>query len=159
MLTYWPELTTGAALFAENNYNRRFNGTFYGDVSYGSAEPSDPGLFYGIDEYAKDRVKGRIKGKYTPLQVRNWLQGFANDVRGAVSQADPWIFDPSIGDPGIGRRSTSEFRALRLDLLMLADLATYHTEKILAAVALGLSSNPKGAHRRRHSQTRGNAKG
>lgn len=140
MLTYWPELSTGAALFAENNYNRRFNGTFYGDVSYGSTEPSDPGLFYGIDEYTRDRGKGRIKGKYTPLQVRKWLQGFANDVRGAVSQAES----------NISKRPTPEFRALRLDLLMLADLATYHTEKILAAVALGLSSNSKGADRRRY---------
>jgi len=140
MLTYWPELSTGAALFAENNYNRRFNGTFYGDVSYGSTEPSDPGLFYGIDEYARDRGKGRIKGKYTPLQVRKWLQGFAYDVRRAVGRAES----------NIGKKPTPEFRALRLDLLMLADLAAYHTEKILAAVALGLSSNSKGADRRRY---------
>jgi hypothetical protein len=140
MLTYWPEFSTGAALFAENNHNTRFNGNFYGDVSYGSAEPSDPGLFYGVDEYANDRAKNRIRDKYTPLQVASWLQGFAEAVKEGVGKVDRVI----------GAKSTPEIRALRLDLLMLADLAAYHTDKILSAVALGLSSNTKGADRNRY---------
>ncbi len=140
MLTYWPEFSTGAALFAENNHNRKFNGTFYGDVSYGSAEPSDPGLFYGVDEYTSDRAKNRIKDKYTPLQVARWLHGFEEEVRGAVGYVD------RLG----GEKPIAELKALRLDLLMLADLAAFHTDKIQSAVALGLSSNSKGADRSRY---------
>jgi hypothetical protein len=137
MLTYWPEFSTGAALFAENNHNSRFNGTFYGDVSYGSAEPSDPGLFYGVDEYAKERAGKRVKDKYTPLQVAGWLQGFQEEVSRAVGQVDRLV----------GKKPSAELKALRLDLLMLADLAAFHSAKILAAVALGLSSSSKGADR------------
>lgn len=134
MLNYWPELTTGAALFAEHNHNRRYNGGYYGDVSYGSAEPSDPGLFYAIDVYAQDRARGDIAGKYTPHQVASWLAGFADEVRSAVAESDKTLAE----------NHGAEYRAARLDLLMLADLATYHARKIRAALALAFFRNQQG---------------
>ncbi len=126
MLHYWPELSTGAALFAEHNHNVQFNRGYYAPVSYGSAEPSDPGLFYGIDEYADDEARRQIQGKYTPLQVGEWLIGFAADVRAALSTAQEMI----------DTDHSAEYRALRLDLSMLADLAEYHAHKIRAALGL-----------------------
>jgi hypothetical protein len=124
MLHYWPELSTGAALFAEHNHNVRFNRGFYGQVSYGSAEPSDPGLFYGIDEYAAAEAAGQVTGKYTPLQVSEWLAGFAATVRSAVVTVVPEMVNDA------------EVRALHVDLHMLADLADYHVHKIHAALSL-----------------------
>jgi hypothetical protein len=135
MLVYWPELSTGGALFAEHNHNRAYVRTrHYGDVSYGSTEPSDPGLFYGINEYAHDRWRGTIQAKYTPLQVGDWLREYARSAQTAVAEADAALSEHG-GEPEAG----SEYRAARADILVLADLAAYHAAKIEAALSLALS--------------------
>ncbi|MFN2129712.1 MAG: hypothetical protein ACK2VD_04255 [Anaerolineae bacterium] len=141
MLVYWPELSTGGALFAEHNHNRSYNHTrHYGDVSYGSTEPSDPGLFYGIDAYAHDRWHGAIEARYTPLQVRDWLRAFAGEARAAVAQADRAIAQADRAvTPSRAVSQGHEYRAARVDLLMLADLAAYHASKVEAALSLALS--------------------
>lgn len=134
MLVYWPELSTGGALFAEHNHNQGYVGTrHYGDISYGRTEPSDPGLFYGIDGYARDRWRGETEGKYTPLQVRDWLREYAQAARAAASEADRALGEGGEGDAG------SEYKAARVDVLMLADLAAYHAAKVEAALSLALS--------------------
>jgi hypothetical protein len=141
MLVYWPELSTGGALFAEHNHNRGYNRTrHYGDVSYGSTEPSDPGLFYGIDEYARDLGRGQIEAKYTPFQVRDWLRAFAEEARPAVAQADR-----AVAQQGGRAHKGSEYRTARIDVLMLADLAAYHASKVEAALSLALSREAKHA--------------
>jgi hypothetical protein len=148
MLVYWPELSTGGALFAEHNHNRGYNHTrHYGDVSYGKTEPSDPGLFYGIDAYARDWWRGQIEAKYTPLQVRDWLRAFAGEARAAVARADRAVAqaDRAMVERDGAAKGRSEYRAARIDLLMLADLADYHAHKVGAALSLALSREAGGA--------------
>jgi len=115
----WAELDTGGALFADHNHNPTF-----GETTYASAEPSDPGLFYAIEEYVADRRAGDHAGKYTPEQVAAWLAHLAAETRTAVDAADDDAPD------------TGEYRATALDLRMLADLAEYHARKVHAALAL-----------------------
>lgn len=124
MLHYWPELSTGGALFAQNQGNHAL-----GDVTYGAAEPSDPGLFVGIDEYSAGLAAERAGGRYTPLQVSSWLAAFASGTREAL--ADATESDDFRGGP--------EWEATRVDFLMLADLADYHAHKIRAAVHLAIA--------------------
>lgn len=127
MLQYWPELSTGGALFAEHNSNPHFR-----EVTYGSAEPSDPGLFSGIDEYAAEECTGGASSggapihRYTPLQVRSWLLAFAEETRAALAEAE------SAED----LKSGAEWNATVLDFSMLSHLADYHGAKILSALHL-----------------------
>ena len=121
MVHYWPEMSTGGALFAEHNAERAF-----GEVTYQDAEPSDPGLFYRISDYVRDRLRDELQVRYTPLQVRDWLRTFATQARRAVDAADRALADQDL----------SEYHATRLDQLLLADLAEYHAHKVEAAVAL-----------------------
>ena len=128
MLVYWPELSTGGALYPENHWNKGFR-----DISYGAAEPSDPGLFYGIDEYASDladyqRTGGSIRDKYTPLQVSAWLTACSAETRRALAAAG--ASEDLVRAP--------EWLATELDLSMLAELADYHSAKIRAALHLSL---------------------
>ncbi len=131
----WAELDTGGALFSEHNLNETF-----GETTYLTAEPSDPGLFYRIDEYVEDELADAVGGKYTPVQVATWLSHFAARTRDAVSAAEPQAPD------------TGECRATILDLRMLADLADYHAHKVHAAIDLcqyeetGAPSHLIGAH-------------
>jgi hypothetical protein len=125
MLHYWPEMSTGAALFAENNIETSFR-----DVSYSHAEPSDPGLFYSIVNYVADLTTDSVRGKYTPLQVAAWLADLSAQITAALERCE------QIGQLNDNR----EFQAARRDFLMLADLASYHSHKARAAVELELSS-------------------
>jgi len=121
-LTNWAELDTGGALFAEHNYNPQFT-----EVTYATAEPSDPGLFYQIDEFVDDYLEGSFADKYTPLQVSRWYESFAADTREAVAAAED-----------AADSETGEFESTLLDLRMLADLSEYHALKTRAATALCL---------------------
>jgi len=118
----WAELDTGGALFAEHNANDVF-----GDTTYATAEPSDPGLFYAVEEYVHDELAGDIAGKYTPPQVARWLDHLAEETVAAVAEAEARATDAP---------DTGEYLATLLDLRMLADLAAFHAHKTHAALGL-----------------------
>ncbi|WP_276249079.1 MULTISPECIES: hypothetical protein [unclassified Haladaptatus] len=123
-LMNWAELDTGGALFAEHNVNPYFGAREYYDGTYQDVEPSDPGLFYGINEYVRDALADDQDHKYTPIQLQRWYRRLAAETRDAVEAAE------KTGQTG------AEYQATKLDLLMLADLAEYHAEKTAAALAL-----------------------
>jgi hypothetical protein len=127
-LRYWTEMNTGWALFAENNLNKPEDYDFVKGISYGSTEPSDHGLFYGIDEYVKDLGSGKLAGKYSPLQAAAWLEDMAAETETFLAAAEGLIKD----------KKAAEYLAMRVDLLMLCDFARYHGAKIRAAAALAL---------------------
>ncbi len=120
---YWPELSTGGALFAEHNYNKTFR-----DRTYQNTEPSDPGLFYRITDYISDWLASCLRGKYTPLQVRVWFRSCVSEIRRSLDRTDNYKI----------ASESAEYKATRFDLLMLAELADYHAAKIQAALALSL---------------------
>lgn len=129
-LMNWAELDTGAALFKEHNLNESFGRREYYDGTYQGVEPSDPGLFYGIDEYVSDVISDERQNKYTPLQVQSLYRQFATTTGEAVEDAE-----------AVGDTTDAEFRSTVLDLQMLADLAEYHAEKTEAALALAFYQN------------------
>lgn len=126
-LRYWTEMNTGWALFAQNNLNRIENYDFYSEITYGSTEPSDHGLFYGIDEYAHDISAGNsMQGKYTPLQYANWLE----DLSGTTLKMVKSLRAADGKNP--------ELSAGCLDMEMTAYLGAYHAWKIRAAYHLAI---------------------
>ncbi|GHV90373.1 hypothetical protein AGMMS50268_08760 [Spirochaetia bacterium] len=127
-LRYWTEMNTGWALFAENNLNKPKAYDLYTDINYGSTEPSDHGLFYGINEYVQDLSAGKLAGKYSPLQAAEWLDQMAAETETFLAAAEGLVKD----------KKAAEYLAMRVDLLMLCDFARYHGAKIRAATALAL---------------------
>lgn len=123
-LRYWTELNTGWALFAENNLNQMEPYDFYDQITYGSTEPSDHGLFYGIDEYAHDVCTAhRAQGKYTPQQYASWLEALGSEVLRRVEAISRGVL-------------SAEAKAACIDMTMTAHLALYHAHKIRCAYAL-----------------------
>jgi len=125
----WAELDTGGALFVEHNYNPRFT-----DVTYASAEPSDPAMFDRIDEFVEGYLDGEHPSTYTPIQVARWYDHLAETARAAIEDAETALAEESGGEVAV--EETAEFRGTALDVRMLADLAEYHAEKTRAATAL-----------------------
>ncbi|MGB8452903.1 MAG: alpha-amylase family protein [Anaerocolumna sp.] len=127
-LRYWTEMNTGWALFAENNYINKIESYDYQkEISYGNTEPSEHGLFYGIDEYALEAGQGVLTGKYTPLQYSNWLLDLAKEVEDAIAPTKD-----------LGEIHDPEYLAMLTDMTMLIELSRYHAQKILAALALAV---------------------
>ena len=122
-LHYWPELYTGAALFYENNYDPYFK-----EHNYMNSLPSDEALFYSIEQYVDDLKAGKLKGKYNPLQVRDWLKTIAENIRRCLKKAQKC-------DAFKGK---GEFEAMLVDFSMIADIAEFHVWKIKAAYHLCL---------------------
>jgi hypothetical protein len=127
-LRYWTEMSTGWALFAENNLDKPGPHDFMKEITYGSAEPGDQGIFYGIDEYAADFRMKRFAGKYSPLQIAGWLDNMARETEGAMAAAAEKA----------GNMEDPEYLSMAADLSMLCDFARYHAEKTRAALALAL---------------------
>ena len=103
---------------------------FRAGITYGSTEPSDHGMFYGIEEYVKDCVNGTMAGKYTPVQYAGWLQTLADGVEEKVQ--------PGAGCTGKRKDKCGNIRTLLVDLRMLCDMARYHAYKIQSSVRTGL---------------------
>ena len=122
-LHYWPELYAGAALFHENNYDPYFK-----DRNYINSLPSDEALFYSMEQYIDDLESGNLKGKYSPLQVRDWLKALADNIRKCLEKFEAHS----------GLRNCKELKATIVDFTMIADIAEFHVWKIKAAYHLYL---------------------
>ena len=125
-LRYWTEMSTGWALFPENNLDKLadYARPNEDDLTYGSSEPSDHGLFYGIDEFAKE---GKCPaGKYTPLQYAKWLLDLANELQDAMERLEA---------DGTGGKD-AEYKAMTADFRLLIFFARYHAYKVRSALAL-----------------------
>ena len=119
---YWAEMSSGAALFPEHNYNRTFRRV---GVSYQSSQASDEGMFYPIDAYLRDAAQGKEDGRYTPWQVLGWLKGIEARTEQALAAAQT-----------IGLPENWEARGAVLDINLILTMLRYHTHKLLAAMNL-----------------------
>lgn len=117
-LCYWPELSTGAALFVENNYHPNFRAE---RDTYQDSLPCDEGLFYSIANYVKAR--GKTDGKYTPGQIYNWLDRLGRKLKAYLDAAQ-------------GLEGGWEWKGIVLDARMLYELCCFHKNKLVAAWGL-----------------------
>lgn len=115
---YWPELSSGGALFKEHNHTHALHGQ---GITYQDTEPGDAGLFYPVRDYVKDRLAGKTDGRYTPYQIAAQLGLFAQKIEGCFTQA---VTD--------GLPDSPEAKGAKLDAEMLRELALYHGHKLLA---------------------------
>jgi len=121
--SWWPEMDTGDRL-----------------AEYMRTPSSDAAQFYAIRSwqrtprwrceewdgnipgYIEDAAAGRLRGKWTPIQVARRLHDLAGQTLASV---------------GRFHANTPELRATELDLRVLAALAQYHAAKTMAATELG----------------------
>lgn len=117
----WAEIESGGALFVSNNAS-----PFHKEKerTYQSAEPGDPGLFYGIQDYVKDVLKGTLKPKITPVQLAKIYENLSNETLVALVKVEP---------EDIPKSHRTEFMTNQLDLKIIAALSAYHSYKTLAA--------------------------
>jgi hypothetical protein len=102
-----------------------------GDLtSYAAALPSDTQQFLGIAEEAHNQIVGRVSPKIRPQVSAAWFDNIAEQVLGAVAQAEA-----AAGD---GVTPGAEFQVTLTDLRILAYLARYHARRAHAGVQYAL---------------------
>ena len=93
---YWPEMYTNQSLVEAAKIE-------YTDTpsphTFGNTEALDPQLFSRINDFADELLSGERSGKYSPVEVAQWLEDLAGQSGGLAIQA------------GIGRFFAAKFRA------------------------------------------------
>lgn len=102
---YWPEIYTNQSLVEPSK-------TEYTDTpspkTFGNTSPLDPQLFSRIDDFARELLKGERSGKYSPIEVAQWLEDLARSAR--TVKAGRIEIDVAI-QAGLGKFFGAKFRA------------------------------------------------
>jgi hypothetical protein len=98
---YWPEIYTNQSMVdpGKDQYSDTPAPKVFGNVT-----PLDPQLFSRISDFAGELLKGERGGKYSPIEVAQWLEDLS-----AAAAGGPDV-DVQI-QAGLGRFFASKFRA------------------------------------------------
>jgi len=120
--TYWPEVYLNHSLV-----NAAQPGPYTDSPMprvFGNVSPLDPELFYRMNDFADDLLKGDRSGKYTPIEVARWLEDYAAAASASLANGD--------------RRATGkdrpDYRRLTIDVAVAADLGRFFAAKFRAGV-------------------------
>ena len=122
-LLYWPEIYTNMPM-ADTNRQQP-----YGDTQspklFGNASPFDPQLFQSPDECGNALIAGRATGKYSPLEVAQWLTDLATDASTHITAARTRLGASA---------SAPEFRRVEEDVLIQRGIALFFAGKMRSSV-------------------------
>jgi hypothetical protein len=105
-----------------------------GDLpTFARAALSDVQLFENFDEEARLLIENGETTKVRPQETSRWFARTADEVEMLIAEAEKKI----------GPRRNKEFDSTMVDLKMLASLACFHSQRILAAVSYRLFDRSK----------------
>jgi hypothetical protein len=91
---------------------------------FGNVSPLDPQLFSGINEFAAEVLKKERSGKYSPLEVAQWLDAAANAAASHLQQAESRVPD----------KESPEFRRAAIDLRIEIGIGRFFAAKFRSGV-------------------------
>jgi hypothetical protein len=119
---YWPEMYTNMAIVGSGE------NTLYGDSLspkvFGNASSFDPQLFSSVNDCAKEMLGGERSGRFSPVDVAQWLENMADSSTQQLAEARTKALDPKI----------PEFRRMEIDIAIQAGLGRFFAGKFRAGV-------------------------
>jgi hypothetical protein len=123
---YWPEMYVNMSIvdasrpepYTDTPSPRRF----------GAVSPLDPQLFARVDDHAAGLPAGTISGKYSPVEVAQWLE----DLAQAAAE------DLAVVRTRAPNRDAPAFRRFALDVQIQVGLGRFFGRKLRAAVLYAL---------------------
>jgi hypothetical protein len=119
---FWPEMYTNMPVVVGEEKSP------YGDTPtpqcFGTVSPLDPQLFSTVIEHAHDLLADWPKGKYSPIEVAQWLEDMTTSAKEALGTARAQ--GSSIGSP--------EFRRIEEDVLIQIGLGIFFAKKLRCGV-------------------------
>jgi hypothetical protein len=119
---YWPEIYLNQSLI-----DAEHPGPYTDSPAprvFGTVSPLDPQLFYRIDDFADDLLKGQRSGKFTPIEVAHWIESYAETATSSLTLANSRAT----------RKNRPEYRRLTIDIAVVADLGRFFAAKLRAGV-------------------------
>ena len=124
--TYWPEMYLNQSIANPNKKNP------YGDSPapkvFGNVSPTDPQIFLRINDFAGELLKGERSGKYTPVEVAQWLEDYADTTAKQLAAAESRAEN----------KNSPEYRRMAIDVSILAGLGHFFGAKFRAGVLYGI---------------------
>jgi hypothetical protein len=121
---YWPEVYWNQPLTEEPRPNP------YGDTpapkTFQHVSPLDPQIFSSMDEHAGELLAGERSGKYSPVEVAQWLEDLAAGVDRDLAPIDRLDDVPPVS------------RRVRIDASIQAGLGRFFAAKFRAGVLYAL---------------------
>ncbi len=116
--TYWPEVYTNQSI-VEVAKSEPYTDTFAPKV-FGNAGALDPQMFSRVNDHADDLLSGRRAARYSPVEVAQWLEDYANAAASHLAKA--------------GDQSGPEFRRVAIDVAIQSGLGIFYGAKFRAGV-------------------------
>ena len=118
--TYGPEFYTNQPIVKESQscpYHDTPSPKTFGNVS-----PLDPEMFSRISDFAAEVVSGKSSGKYSPIEVAQWLEQLADKANRSLKQAEQK-----------GGTGSPSFRRMAIDVRIQVGLGQFFAAKLRSA--------------------------
>lgn len=129
--SYWPELYLNQSMTDAQHFGP------YRDSPeprvFGTVSPFDPRMFSTINEHAEDLLGERSDGKYSPVEVAQWIEDYASAGRAALLEADAVATG----------RGTGAYRRAKVDILIQASLGQFFAAKLRSGVLFNIYQQTK----------------
>lgn len=132
---YWVEMYTNQPIVDPKRSHP------YGDSPsprvFGNVSPFDPQLFSSLNECARELLTGEQSGKYSPVEVAQWIEDYADAAERHLAQAGALIPD----------KNGAEWRRLSIDVALQTGLGRFFGAKFRGGVLFGIheGSGDRGA--------------
>jgi hypothetical protein len=123
---YWPEMYVNMSI-VDASRPQPYTDT-PSPMRFGTVSPLDPQLFARVDDYADELLKGQVSGKYSPVEVAQWLEDLAQTAADHLAQAQAQPVD----------RTAPAFRRFAVDVQVQIDLGRFFGWKLRSAVLYAL---------------------
>jgi hypothetical protein len=123
---YWPEMYVNMSIvdasrpepYTDTPIPRRF----------GTVSPLDPQLFSRIDDHAGELLAGAVSGKYSPVEVAQWLEDLSRTAAESLARANTQTED----------RHQPHFRRFVIDTNVQIGLGLFFGQKLRTGVLYAL---------------------
>ncbi len=123
---YWPEM------YINQSIQELRLGHSYSDTPepriFGNVSPLDPQLFSRINDFVEELIKGQPSGKYTPIEVAQWIEDYADAAEKNLAELERKA----------SNKTSREYRRLIVDLKAQIGLGRFFGAKFRAGVLYGL---------------------
>ena len=126
--SYWPELYLNQSMIDADHpgpYTDSPAPRVFGNVS-----PFDPQLFSRINDFADELLKGERSGKYSPIEVAQWIEDYAAAAEKHLAQAEI----QAAGRDRAEYRRIPEYQRLTIDVAIQAGLGRFFGAKFRSGV-------------------------
>ncbi len=123
---YWPEIYTNMPI-VDAARNHLYQDTMKPKI-FNNVSSFDPEIFSQINDFVGEMLKGNRSGKYSPLEVAQWLEDLSNAATTHLAGAEK-----STGD-----HQSPVFRRMALDVYIQSNLGHFFAWKIRSGMLYAL---------------------